>query len=177
LGQSKLRATHYADNDVVRHQIMNNHITLKQFKESFDSYKNSVSEIAKEDLKFLWFDNYYDGMLYGMLEYEAKKYRFEIISDYTENTRPRVFAVIFMAEKQIDEETYWNKLFQKYVGNHCNLDSNEELRQEAQNLHHLFYDEYKRRDDPGYDSNIVKAWFIEKQKAQCQVVAAHNFVE
>ena len=67
-----------------------------------------------------------------------------------------------MTENQIEEETYWNKLFQKYVGNHNNLNSDEQLRQEPQSVHHLFYDEYKKKYHVNYNKNVIKFWFSEK---------------
>lgn len=142
---------------------MDKQISFEDFKKSFDKYKNYVQEISKEDFKVLWFDDYYDGMLCGILEHDDKKYRFEIISDDVDNSiRPRLFAVIAMTENQIEEETYWNKLFQKYVGNHNNLNTDEQLRQEPQNVHHLFYDEYKKKYHINYDKNFIKFWYAEK---------------
>jgi hypothetical protein len=141
---------------------MNNHITFEQFKNSFEQYQTLVDRFEEKDFNVLWIDDYYDGMLLGMLEYQNNKFRFEIISDHTENQKQRIFAIVTLKQSQIDEETYWNNLFKQYVGNHNNFDSNEELKQQPQSMHHLFYDKYRRRDTPNYDSNIVKGWFIRK---------------
>jgi hypothetical protein len=141
--------------------IMHYQVTFRQLKDTFDEYKSSVPKIEDSDFKVLWMDDYYDGMLVGMLEYENRKFRYEIISDFTENIRPRVFAIIELTQKQIDEELYWNNLFKKYVGNHNNFDSDEKLVQQPQTMHHFFYDKYKQRQEPNYDLNIVKGWFTQ----------------
>jgi hypothetical protein len=138
---------------------MNNQVTFGQFKITFEKYKNSIPKIDENAFRVLWMDDYYDGMLVGMLEFENKKFRYEIISDFAENTRPRIFAIIELTQNQIDEELYWNDLFKNNVGNHNNFDSDEELVQQPQSMHHLFYDKYKQRQEPNYDLNIVMGWF------------------
>ena len=40
-----------------------------------------------------------DGMLSGILEHEGRKLKFEIITDYSQNTTPRTFAMIKLTEK------------------------------------------------------------------------------
>jgi hypothetical protein len=140
---------------------MDNQVTLGQFKDAFEKHKLSVPKIEESDLNVLWLDDYYDGMLIGMLEYKNNKYRFEIITDYIENIQSRIFAIIELTQEQIDEESYWNSLFKKYVGNHNNFDSDEELIQHPQTIHHFFYDHYKKRSKPNYDLNIVKGWFLQ----------------
>jgi hypothetical protein len=141
---------------------MGTKITLEEFKRSFNSCKNLVPQISKDDIKFLWFDDYYDGMLIGMLEYEGEKFRFEIISDFVADpVKARVFAVLIMAPKQVEKEIFWNQLFQKYVGNHSNLDSTEALSMKPENMHHLFYDEIKAKPRINYNNNFVKYWYEE----------------
>jgi hypothetical protein len=48
-------------------------ITLKDFSASFDDNKDRVKQITKDKLNILWFDDYYDGMLSGILEHEGQK--------------------------------------------------------------------------------------------------------
>lgn len=126
-------------------------------------YKNAVPDLGAADFKILWIDDYHDGILCGMLEYRNEKFRYEIITDFMENELPRVYAVIQLTEEQIKEETNWNRLFQKYVGNHNNYDTDEPLKQQPAARHHLFYDEYKKRQTPNYNLNLVKAWFTQYQ--------------
>ena len=136
-------------------------VTFRQLKDAFGKHQNSIPKIEESDLRVLWMDDYYDGMLVGMLEYGNRKFRYEIITDFTENIRPRVFAIIELTQEQINEESYWNNLFIKYVGNHNNFDSDDELKQHPQTMHHLFYDQYKQRTASNYDLNMVKGWFIQ----------------
>ena len=140
---------------------MDNQVTFGEFKDAFEKHKDAIPKMEESDFKVLWMDDYYDGMLVGMLEYRDRKSRFEIITDYTENIRPRIFAIIELTQEQVNEESYWNNLFKKYVGNHNNFDSNDELKQHPQTMHHLFYNQYKQRTSPNYDLNMVKGWFVQ----------------
>lgn len=136
-------------------------VNFKDFKSSFDKHKHSVQEILYDGLTFLWIGDYYDGMLEGMLKYKNKKYKFKIITDYTKQIYPRTFAIINLTENEIKEEEYWNEQFEKYVGNHNNLETKEESKVKPQSEHHLFYDEFNKRKNKGYDKNTVKGWYIE----------------
>lgn len=140
---------------------MDDQLTFGEFKGAFEKYKNAIPKIKESDFKVLWMDDYYDGMLVGMLEYKNTKFRFEIITNYTQNIRPRIFAIIDLSQEQVDEESYWNTLFKKYVGNHNNFESDDELEEHPPTMHHLFYNEYKQRKSPNYDLNMVKGWFVQ----------------
>ena len=134
---------------------------LKDLKSSFDNIKYSVEEVLYNELIFLWFSDYYDGMLEGMLKYKNQKYKFKIITDYTKNIYPRLFAIIILSESEIKEEEYWNELFEKYVGNHNNLEEVEQKEVKPQSQHHLFFNDFNKRKIKNYNTNPVKGWFIE----------------
>lgn len=136
-------------------------LNFKDFKSSFDKHKLDIPEIPYNELTFLWVNDYYDGMLEGMLKYKNEKYKFEIITDYKKGIYPRTFAIICLTKTEIKEEEYWNGQFEKYVGNHYNLETKEERLVKPQSEHHLFYDEFNKRKNKGYDKNIVKGWYIE----------------
>lgn len=140
---------------------MKNPIRFIQFKKEFEALRDAITQIEETDFRVLWIDDYYDGMLMGMLEYQGKKYRFEIISDYTDNLHPRFFAVIELTPEQIATESYWNNLFKEYVGTHNNYDSNEKPKMQPQAMHPLFYDRYQKRHEPNYDLNPVHAWLVQ----------------
>lgn len=55
---------------------MNSQITFEQFKKEFEFFRNTVIQIHESDFGVLWINDYYDGMLTGMLEFQSKKYRF-----------------------------------------------------------------------------------------------------
>ncbi len=136
-------------------------VTFEDFKNAFDHYKNVVTKISEEQFKVFWVNDYYDGMLIGILEYKNQKCRFEIISDYysDEAVKPRIFAVISLNKKQEKEVIYWHNLFQKHVGNHNNWNRTEPLRQEPESQHALFYDEYKAKYKMNFAKNEVIAWY------------------
>lgn len=140
---------------------MNASVTLENFRTQFETYKNEVKEIALSDIDFLWFNDYWDGMLEGILAYKNKKYRFEIITDYVQNIRPRIFAIVELTLEQIEEEAFWHDLFTKHVGDHNTAPFNSEGTVKPQADHHLFYDKYKTRLTPNYSSNIVIGWYKE----------------
>lgn len=136
-------------------------VTLNDFRSNFETYQNEVKEIALSDITFLWFDDYYDGMLEGMLAYKNKKCRFEIISDYSQETWPRIFAVFELTVEQIDKEIYWHDLFCKHVGTHNSNPFTLEGVVKPQAEHHLFYDNYNKRPVPNYSMNTVIGWYKE----------------
>ena len=137
-------------------------ITLRQFKSSFNQVKDRVEKVRVEELTFLWFDDYYDGMLCGILEYKNQKCRFEIVTDYQQEIRPRVFAIIELSEEQIADETYWHELFEQHVGSNSISLAKDTVLHRPQSEHHLFYEPYQKRPDPHYELNIVKAWYVEE---------------
>jgi hypothetical protein len=136
-------------------------VNFKDFKSSFDKHKHSVPEIHYDEITFLWIGDYYDGMLEGMLKYKNQKYKFKIITDCTQHIYPRIFAIIGLTENEMKEEEYWNEQFEKYVGNHNNVQTKEEKTVKLQSEHHLFYEAFNKRKNKGYDKNIVKGWYIE----------------
>jgi hypothetical protein len=135
-------------------------LTFERFKEEFEKHKHSVPKIGQGEFEILWMDDYYDGMLSGMLEYEHTKARFEIINDFNDGNQQRIFAIIQLNQRQINEEFFWNDLFRKYVGNHNDFRF-EESTYESPKTHHLFYDQYKQRQVPDYRFNPVTAWFAQ----------------
>ncbi|HUC81745.1 MAG TPA: hypothetical protein VMR70_12570 [Flavisolibacter sp.] len=66
-----------------------------------------------------------------MLEYKYQKCRFEIVTDYQQDFRPRVFAIIELSEEQIVEETYWHEQFEKHVGNNSVSPAKDAVHRQA----------------------------------------------
>src|SRR5690349_19819274 len=95
-------------------------LTLKDLRNSFDLNKGNVKQIPKDQLNVLWFDDYYDGMLSGILEHEGQKFRFETITDYSQNIYPRTFAIVQLTDQEYDDESYWHDLFKKHVADYKN---------------------------------------------------------
>lgn len=130
-------------------------LILKEFRESFDLNRGSVQQIPRDQLTILWFDDYYDGMLSGILEHSGQKLRFEIITDYSQNIHPRTFAIISLTEKQLDEETSRHELFKNHVGDY----KNKIYRPKTE--HHLYFDKISESEKSDYESSFVYGWFID----------------
>ncbi|HUC82047.1 MAG TPA: hypothetical protein VMR70_14180 [Flavisolibacter sp.] len=129
-------------------------VTFLQFKSEFNLYKNLVKKISADEIQVLWYMDFYDGMLSGMVRYEEQDCLAETITDYTQAIRPRVFAVLQLTEEQIKEANYWHSLFEKHV----------DFGRKPQSEHHLFYESYQRRGDLNYEMNSVIAWYLEADK-------------
>lgn len=95
----------------------------------------ALPEIKREDFRLLWYSNYWDGMLSGMLLYEGKKYWFSCFDEASDHASYDVendidasgqlgwyrrFKIIELTENQLKEAEYWNDLFCKYVGVYTN---------------------------------------------------------
>ena len=130
-------------------------VTLKDFRTSFDLIKGNVKQIPKDQINVLWFDDYYDGMLSGIIEHEGQKLRFEIITDYTQNIYPRTFALVNLTDVEIKEETYRHNLFIRHVADYQNKIHKPDTE------HHLYFDEISKRGDLDYESSLVCGWFID----------------
>lgn len=143
---------------------MHTSINLRQFKSSFDNYKDKVSKVPLEDLTFFWFDDFYDGMLSGMLGFRSRRYRFEIVTDYEKQIRPRVFAIIELTKEQVEDETYWHHLFEEYVGCHSIAPAKDAVIHRPKSQHRLFYEPFEKRKKPNYMVSPVIAWYEEEKQ-------------
>lgn len=142
---------------------MSTSINLRQFKSSFDKYKNEVTKVPSKELTFLWFDHFYDGMLSGILEYKNKKCRFEIITDYEkQQIRPRIFAILELTNEQVEDENHWHQLFEQHVGCHSVSPGKDAVLWRPQSEHHLFYEPYQKRKKPNYKASRVIGWYGEE---------------
>jgi hypothetical protein len=136
-------------------------ITLGQFKSSYNHLQDRVERVRIEELTILWFDDFYDGVLSGMVEYKNQKCRFERLTDYEQAIRPRVFDIIKLLEEQIADETYWHELFLQHVIADPASRSKDGLVHSPQSKLHLFYEPYQKRPDPHYDFCNFVGWFVE----------------
>lgn len=139
-----------------------------------------MSKISRDQVKFLWHSNYWDGPLSGMCLYQGQKYWFEIIdefwspkpdeveenfSDDYDPTRTRTFKLIELSPEQLKDETVWHRYFQIMVGRHCDYDKNgkrvpKRLRYTEESFK-KFYDAAKTRGPRDYSSNKVVGYFDE----------------
>ena len=131
------------------------HLSLKDFKTSFDLNKGQVRQIPRDQLSVLWFDDYYDGMLSGILEHKRQKFRFEIITDYSQNIYPRTYVMVQLTEEEYQDELYWHDLFKKYVADYQNRIYQPETE------HHLYFDQVSKRKKVDFGSSLIHGWFID----------------
>ena len=139
---------------------------------------NNISkykEVSLDDIKLLYYCNYWDGMLSGMLAYKDRKHWFSCFDDsidyrkYDEKTDEfedlgwyRRFAIIELSDKQIEEQDYWQDLFWTYVntgstfGDKHNRPRDESTRYIDRGIpcawgvrnpkwHHIYYDKRKEK--------------------------------
>ncbi len=130
-------------------------LTLKDFRTSFDMKKGGVKQIPKGQLNVLWVNDYYDGMLSGILEHQGQKFKFEIITDYTQNIYPRTYAIIQLTDEEYNDESYWHELFKRLVADY----KNSIYKPESE--HHLYFDKVSERANLDYESSVVYGWFID----------------
>ena len=131
-----------------------------------------LPRLDPSDIRYLWFDDFYDGPLSGMLRYQGRPYWFEnpevrwaeqsgtVFGDYS---APRRFLVVELTAEQLADEEYWQGEFRRYVGGYGDFD--EEGRPvgrrglQPEERHHLFYEPYERRAPLDLSENTVIGWF------------------
>jgi hypothetical protein len=99
----------------------------------------------------LWFDDFYDGALSGMLKFENKEYRYEIVTDHTKVIYPRLFAIFDLTEEELTEQRYWNDLYVKLI-------KNQPENKESQEI---FFKEQKKQKLKDYSEKIVLWYYVE----------------
>jgi len=129
---------------------MNNNITLKELKKSKEKLLPQIKCLEENQMTFLWFDDFYDGPLNGVLKYQDKEYKYEIVSDYMKLEYPRIFALVALTNEELKEEKYWNDLYIELVKNQP---ENEES-QEA------FFEQQKKRKVINYGNRKVLWYYV-----------------
>ena len=94
---------------------MNKEITLKKLKKYNENLLPRVNNVEENQLTFLWFEDFYDGPLNGILKFDNKEYRYEIVTDYKKVKYPRIFAIVELSENELKEEKYWHELHKDIV--------------------------------------------------------------
>lgn len=130
---------------------MNNEITLKELKKSTEKLLHRINNIHESQLKFLWFQDFYDGPLNGILEFENKEYRYEIVTNYTKAIYPRIFALVELTEDELKEEKYWYDLHKEIVKDqYTDVEANKK-----------YYKLEKRRKKINYNTKTVLWYFVQ----------------
>ena len=96
---------------------MKDEISINEFKSYTEKSLQKIKCLNQNQIKILWFNEFCDGPLNGILKYNQKEYGFEIVTDYTKNIYPRIFAIFSLTENEFKEEKYWNELYIKLIKN------------------------------------------------------------
>jgi len=106
--------------------------------------------------KVLWYSDYWDGPLSGMLTVAGENYWFKCY-DEDVHTRARKHYIYRLTDQQLAFEFEWHKRFEKYVGTRWNMVDGRrgigEVKPQAE--HSKFYEPYKKVKHLSAD-NVVK---------------------
>lgn len=118
--------------------------------------KVDLRQVPRIKVKFLWHDNWWDGPLEGVCEYQGKRYWYHYHHENYKKTAKywRRYGVFKMTPEELAEEEKWNGLFVACVGNHFQCDENGRRNGEGVKPQHLwneFYDAFKGYERPHYE--------------------------
>lgn len=80
-----------------------------------------------ENVKILFYSNYWDGPWTGLCEYENKIYRYDVLDEGDWNEEkdewsPRIYNVFEIEPWQLAYELYWHSLFCSNITTHTEYD-------------------------------------------------------
>ena len=128
--------------------------------------------LNKSGMKLCWHNNYWDGPISGILEYNGGRYYFDQCDewdgvDQSGDAWYRRFLLYELTKEQMDEELYFHDLFQKYVGTHTDY-NNDGKRQigatKPRELWDNYYNEEKNRKKLDVKDNKIIGWFGSNKK-------------
>lgn len=71
------------------------------------------------EAKILYYSDYYDGPMTGMLLWNGKKYWFEMYKHFDDWNAPRRYVVLEISEEDLQEEEARHQLWVECSGNYC----------------------------------------------------------
>jgi hypothetical protein len=116
-------------------------------------------KLNRNDVRLLWYADFWDGPINGLCIYQNKKHWFEMSADDAfPDTNQRRFVVLDLSPEQLADEEQWHELFRQKVGTHCDF---EEPHPEIKPIefHREFYDTYQQRATRDFSANVVIGWF------------------
>ena len=123
---------------------------------------SEVVEIPATAVRVLWVDDYYDGPLSGIAEWEGQRFRFEMTDRSTlgheEAVSRRRYWLIALTPEQLGKEEKWQKLFCAHVWTGFDYTGRPEHRA-PESEHAKYYEPYAARAEPDYSGNEVVGWF------------------
>ena len=126
---------------------------------------SDVPQIDRKDIKFIWYGNWWDGPIDGMLLYRNRKCWFDMFDkeeSATWDNPSQRYLVIELTAEQIETEEYWHNLFVENVGSHMVPDENgvrHKDRVKPRETWHEFYEPYKNREQADFSNNLVLGFF------------------
>ena len=119
-----------------------------------------VAEVPAAAVRLLWVDDFYDGALSGIAEWEGRRFRFEMTDRSTlgQEEGPRRYWLIALSPEQLSEEQRWQELFCMHVWTGFDYRGRPENRAPPSE-HAKFYEPYAARAVPDYSGNEVVGWF------------------
>jgi hypothetical protein len=124
-----------------------------------------LPQLPATAITWLWFDDFWDGPLSGLVSYAQEHYWCQMIAERTAGMPSsgfyRRFVLLMLSKQELAEEIYWHDLFRRVVGTHTDGDgtSFSPAKLRPQEEHHLFYDKYQQRETPNRTTNICIGWF------------------
>lgn len=120
------------------------------------------NEIEAKAIQWLWANDWWDGILAGMCEYNGQKYYAQCF-DENDNEKTdwyRKFKLINLPEDVLKKEIEKHNFFVEKVGDHFEFQDNKRKNTplKPQHLHKEFYEKYPPRPD-NYEQYPVVGWF------------------
>lgn len=113
------------------------------------------------DIRLLWYGDFWDGPMNGLCIYNDRKCWFEMIEESPDSPvdAPRRFIVVNLSAQELADEEHWHDLFRSQVGTHMDVgEPCPEVKPKA--LHREFYEVYSQRRKPDYLDRPALGWFV-----------------
>lgn len=141
-------------------------LTFADISRSVDGYLR-VPQVERDEVRLLWYSDYWDGPQSGMLIFGGKQCWFEVVVENEDSLDwNRRFAILTLSADQLADENRWHDLFHRCVGTHTDYteyddqqDGPPEGIMRPRELHSEFYDAYKQREPRDYSKCEVLGWF------------------
>ena len=122
------------------------------------------SQLSRQEVRLLWYCDYWDGPLSGICFYQGQRYWFEAIEPEKENYGyPRRVGIYILSTEELQAEEESQQRFQASVGMHTTYDEQDqrpisELLRPGEE-HEKFYSWYKQQPRRDYRHNKMVGWF------------------
>ncbi len=125
--------------------------------------RDNLPQIQHSLIKRLWYCDFYDIDLTGILLYEQKPYWYELFEDDSDDFNAlSLYLIRELSEEQFVDEKRWHTLFRAHVGHHTDFE--EDGVPYLKRIHKdsnpdLFYKECQSYERPDYSKNKIIGWY------------------